>query len=129
MVNEKKKILLLSPAKSGRRHDKRLADKISLIEHIPPRVGIWVDSGFQGIQHLHPNVCIPKKGTRKNPLTDEEKKENTLISSVRMRVEHSIAGIKRYHSVSDVLRNRIGRSDDLFMEIATGLWNYHLSYT
>ena len=129
MVDERKKILLLSPTKSGRRHDKRLADKISLIEHIPQNIGLWADSGFQGVQHIHPNACIPKKGTKKLPLTGEQKKENTLISSIRSIVEHAIAGIKRYKSVSDVFRNRIGRLDDLFMEIAAGLWNYHLSYT
>ena len=128
MTDEKKKILLLSPTKNGRRHDKRLTDKISLVEHIPLHVGIWTDSGFQGIQHIHPNVCLPKKGTKKNPLTEEQKEENRLISSIRVCIEHAIAGIKRYKSVSDVFRNRIGRLDDLFMEIASGLWNYHLSY-
>lgn len=129
IIDEWKRILLLSPTKSGRRHDKRLADKISLIEHIPPNVGIWADTGFQGIQHLHPNVCLPKKGTKKFPLSDEQKRENKLISSIRIRVEHAIAGVKRYRAVSDVLRNKIGRLDDLFMEIASGLWNYHLNYT
>lgn len=129
MADEKKNILYLSPTKAGRRHDKRLTDKESLIAHIPKSVGIWADSGFQGIQKQHPNVCIPKKGTKRYPLTDAEKKENTLISSIRMRVEHAIAGIKRYRSVSDKFRNRLGRLDDLFMEIASGLWNYHLTYT
>src|SRR3989338_5543012 len=122
MTDEKKKILYLSPTKAGRRHDKRLADKESLIEHIPKFVGIWVDSGFQGIQKQHPNVCMPKKGTKKCPLTDEEKKNNTLISSIRVRVEHAIAGIKRYRAVSDKFRNRLGQLDDLFMEIASSLW-------
>jgi len=128
MIDEKKKILLLSPTKSGRRHDKRLIDKISLIEHIPQHIGIWVDSGFQGIQKIHNNVCIPKKGTKKKPLTDDQKQKNKLISSIRARVEHAIAGIKRFRSVSNVFRSRIDRLDDLFMEIASGLWNYHLSY-
>lgn len=129
MTDEKKNILYLSPTKAGRRHDKRLADKESLIEHIPSHVGIWVDSGFQGIQKQHTNVCMPKKGTKKNPLTVEQKKENTLISSIRVRVEHAISGIKRYRSASDTFRNRLGYLDDMFMEIASSLWNYHLSYT
>lgn len=130
MTNERKNILYLSPTRSGRRHDKRLADKESLIEHIPPSVGIWVDSGFQGIQKQHANVCMPKKGTKKNPLTLEQKKENTLISSIRVRAEHAISGIKRYRACSETFRNRLkGGLDDIFMEIASSLWNYHLSYT
>lgn len=128
MVDEDKRILLLSPTKSGRRHDKRLADKESLVEHIPKHIGVFTDSGFQGIQHLHPNVCMPKKGTRLRPLTEEEKRNNTVISSLRMRVEHAIGGIKRFRVLSDVFRNRSGILDDLFMELGAGLWNRHLRY-
>lgn len=129
LTDERKKILLLSPTKSGRRHDKRLTDKISLVEHIPPNVGIWADSGLQGIQHIHTNVCIPKRGSKKHPLSDEEKRENTVIASFRMRVEHAIGGIKRYRALSDVFRNKNGMLDDLFMEIGAGIWNFHLRYT
>ena len=128
MTDENKKILLLSPTKSGRRHDKRLTDKISLVEHIPKDIGVWADSGFQGIQHIHSNTLMPKKGTKNKPLTEEEKKNNTIISSFRMVVEHAIGGVKRFRSVSDVFRNRRGILDDLFMQIAAGLWNYHLTF-
>lgn len=128
MTDEKKRILLLSPTKSGRRHDKRLSDKIMLVEHIPPNIGVWADSGFQGIQHAHPNVLIPKRGSKRHPLTEEERQNNKVISSFRMKVEHAIGGTKRYRAVSDVFRNKIGELDDLFMEIAAGLWNLHLRY-
>lgn len=130
MTDEKKRVMYLSPTKSGRRHDKKLADKESLIERVPKDVGIWVDSGFQGMQKQHANLCMPMKGTKKYPLTKEQKKENTLISSIRVRVEHAIAGIKRYRAVSETLRQRLkGRFDDMFMELASSLWNYHLAYT
>ena len=128
MTDENRRILLLSPTKSGRRHDKRLADKISLVEHIPIDVGVWADSGFTGIQHIHSNTLMPKKGTKNKPLTGEEKKNNTVIASFRMVVEHAIGGVKRFRSVSDVFRNRRGVLDDLFMQIAAGLWNYHLTF-
>ncbi len=38
VTDEKKRILLAIPAKSGRRHDKRLADKQHIFEHIPGTV-------------------------------------------------------------------------------------------
>lgn len=130
MSDERKTILYLSPTRSGRRHDKRLADKESLIEHIPKGIGVWVDSGFQGIQKQHDNVCMPTKGTKKYPLTDTQKKENTLVSSIRVRVEHAIGGVKRYRAVSETFRNRLkGGLDDAFMELASSLWNHHLNYT
>ena len=52
--NERKRILILTPTKSGRRHDKRIADKFQLVENIPEDVTIWADTGFQGIQRKHP---------------------------------------------------------------------------
>jgi len=127
VCDENKRILIVTPTKAGRRHDKRLSDKVGLIEKIPKDVGIWADSGFQGIQHLHPNTLVCKRGRKNHPLTDSEKKENRVISSFRIVVENVIGGIKKYRSVSDVFRNKIGLLDDLFFEIASGLWNYHLS--
>lgn len=127
VCDENKRILIITPTKAGKRHDKRLIDKAGLIEHIPKDVGIWTDSGFQGIQHLHPNTLICKRGRKNKPLTDLEKKENRVISSFRIVSEHAIGGMKRYRAVSDVFRNKIGLLDDLFIEIAGGLWNYHLT--
>lgn len=125
--DQNKKIMFLSKTKSGRRHDKRLYDKSEI--HIPDRVAIWADSGLQGIQKNHPNVCMPKKGTKKNPLTRQEKENNRIISSFRVVVEHAIAGIKRYGAVTGTFRNKKPNLDDLFIEIASGLWNLHLRYT
>lgn len=125
--DEKKRILILTPTKSGRRHDKRLFDKAMGIGVIPPQITAWVDTGFQGIQHNHPNTQIPKKARRKQPLTEEEKAENKLISGIRVLSEHAIAGIKRFQSTTAVYRNRIPNFDDTCMLLSAGLWNYHLS--
>ncbi len=121
MSDAETRIMYLSPTKSGRRHDKRLADKASLVTAIPRDVGVWVDTGFQGIQKQHPNVCIPMKGTKKSPLTEAQKQDNRIISSIRVRIEHAIGGMKRFRAVSDTFRNRMGHLDDLFMQLAAGL--------
>ena len=128
MSDEKKKMLSLSPAKSGRRHDKRIADKASLLQHVPPEAGVWADSGFQGVRHRHPNTLVPKRGSKNHPLTNDEKEENRIISSFRIVVEHAIGGAKRYRALSDAFRNKLGWLDDLFMELGAGLWNFHLRY-
>jgi hypothetical protein len=125
-VTENRKVILLTTTKSGRRHDKRLADKVSLFEHIPECVAIWVDTGFQGILKVHRNTLIPKKGSRKNPLTYSEKEENGIISSFRVVVEHAIGGLKRFKAYADVWRGRIQELDDKIMRIACGLWNLHI---
>ena len=128
-VDSRKRIMILSPTKSGRRHDKRLQDKGALVEHIPKNVNIWADSGFQGIQHVHPNTLVCKRAKKNRPLTIEERKENRVISSFRIVAEHAIGGMKRYRILSDTFRNKLGTFDDLVPELGAGLWNYHLQYT
>jgi len=126
VTDDQKKILVLSPTKSGRRHDKRLADKIYLFEHIPKEVSVWADTGFTGIQHIHENSFVPKKGRKDHPLTKEEKEANRIISSLRYVSEHAIAGMKRFGIMIQTLRNKIGHFDDLVALICAGLWNFHL---
>jgi DDE superfamily endonuclease len=129
VADEKKRVLVLTPTKSGRRHDKRLADKVLLAEHIPKDVTAWTDTGFKGIERVHGNTLMPHKATKKKPLTDEQRQENRLISHFRVTAEHAIAGIKRLRSVSDVYRNKKANFDDTFMLLAAGIWNFHLQQT
>lgn len=129
LTDEKGKILLVSPTKTGRRHDKRLADKIDLIKKIPEEVTIWADSGFQGIKENHFNSLVSKRGKKNKPLSQEEKEENKVIASFRIRIEHSIGKIKRYKAYSDKLRNKLGLFEDKIALISASLWNYHLQFS
>jgi DDE superfamily endonuclease len=56
-------------------------------------------------------------------LTPEEKEQNRKLSRLRVRVEHSLAGVKRSRSVKDVLRNTKEGFSDLAMVTACGLHN------
>ena len=126
--DDKKRILVLTPTKSGRRHDKRLFDKAMGGRNIPPSVTAWTDTGFQGLQRDHQHTIMPMKATKYHRLTEEEKTDNRLISGIRVISEHAIAGIKRFRSTTDVYRNRIANLDDAFMFLSAGLWNYHLQF-
>lgn len=126
MTDSKRRILLLTPTKPGRRHDKNLVDRTHLVSHLPPEIGVLVDTGFQGIKH--PNLFIPQKSTKKRPLTPEQREANRYISSERIAVEHAIGGLKRYGAMSQILRNKIGRFDDRIALISAGLWNHHLAF-
>ena len=125
--DENQRIMLVSPSKNGRVHDKKQHDKNMGFSDIPPDVHKWEDSGYQGAQKQAANVHLPKKGTKKKPLTDDEKAENRLISHFRIVVENAIGGIKRYGCVSDIYRNFNG-IDDKFMLVCSALWNFHLKY-
>lgn len=126
IADEKKKILMMSPTKSGRRHDKRLLDKCGIMRKIPDNVSIWVDTGFVGVQREHPNIMMPKKSRKKHPLSIKEKQENKTISGLRVVVEHAIGGIKRMKSSSDKYRNRLANFDDKMFYLSAGIWNLYL---
>ena len=62
--------------------------------------------GYQGIGSIHSNSALPKKKTKKNPLTKEDKRKNRDLSSERALNENVIGMIKRFKIVSDRYRNR-----------------------
>ncbi len=67
-----------------------------------------------------------QKKPRNGELTPEEKEQNRKLSRLRVRVEHSLAGVKRSRSVKDVLRNTKEGYSDLTMVVACGLHNLRL---
>ena len=130
ICDEKKRIILVSPTKAGKIHDKKQLEKEGTIDNIPQDVNIWVDKGFEGIEKLIKNgntVFMPKKKPKGGELIPEEKEENKLISSIRMVVEHAIGGIKRFRCLTDLYRNKKG-IDDKFITTCAGLWNFHLQF-
>jgi len=129
MSDEKKYIHYMSKTKSGRRHDKRIADKEAMAQCIPKDVTVWTDTGFQGMQKQHDNTVMPSKATKNKPLTWEQKQNNRLIAGIRVVSEHAIGGFKRFKAASDIYRNKKANFDDLLTEISIGLWNFHLRQT
>ena len=122
--DENKKILFLSKTKPGKIHDKKALDKSGLVETIPDDVTAWFDTGFVGVKKR--NIMMPKKKRKNSPLIKEEKQENRTISGIRILSENAINGPKRFRAISDIFRNHIVGLDDKLMNIACGLWNYHL---
>jgi hypothetical protein len=127
--DKKRRILVVTKQKSGRRHDKRLADKEDIFNQLPKDVTAIADTAFTGEEKIHANTYIPKKKPRGRNLTFDEKEWNKLISSYRVVVEHAIGGIKRYRCINEKLRNRKALIDDQLLLLTAGLWNYHLSYS
>lgn len=126
VVDATRRIGLLTRSKRGARHDKRVADTHAVIQSIPPAVSVIADTAFQGSQH--PRLHLPRKATKKHPLTPADQAWNRLVSSVRVRVEHAIGGMKRYGAAAGIYRNRKPFCDDHFHLLAAGLWNFHLAH-
>lgn len=125
--DSKRRILVVTKSKQGRRHDKRLSDKAAIFENLPARVEAFADTAFTGVTKVHPNTYIPQKKPRGRELTAPEKEMNRIISSFRVVVEHAIGGIKRYGCLSNKLRSKKPAIDDQFLLLSSGLWNYHLA--
>ncbi len=68
---------------------------------------------------------MPKKKSKKKPLTMQDKQQNRELSSQRVVNEHVIGMIKRFKIVADKYRNRRKRFGLRFNLIA-GICNYEL---
>ena len=84
-----------------------------------------MDTGYQGLQKKHLNTEIPKKRSKKNPLTPVDKKENQRISSSRVTVENVIRSIKIFRIIAEKYRNRRKRFA-LRLNLIAGIYNYQL---
>jgi hypothetical protein len=117
---------VLSQAREGKVHDKRLLEEEAMADAIPDALAIEVDLGFQGLQNEYVNIRIGHKKPRGGELTPGQKAENKALSRERVLCENAFAGVKRYNAVSAVYRNRVPDFDDRLMLVAAGLWNFYL---
>lgn len=93
-------ILFVSQTYAGRVHDKRMAEQYQ----IPAGFALWQDTGYQGYTPEGVLIIQPMKKPKGKDLTDEQKHDNSSISSLRVRIEHFIGGVKRYRIVKDECR-------------------------
>jgi hypothetical protein len=84
------------------------------------------DSGYQGIEKLHSNSELPKKKSKKNPLTKEEKKANRKLACDRVLNENVIGKIKRFKIIAERYRNRRKRFG-LRFNLISGIYNLELN--
>src|SRR3989338_806860 len=109
--------------REGKAHDFRIFKESGIM--VNPEALIAVDSGYQGLQRIHPNTELPKKRTKKMPLSAADKKKNREISSKRVLNENVIGIIKRFRILAEKYRNRRKRFNLRFNLIA-GIYNSEL---
>ena len=126
LINLTCKVLFLTETVEGKKHDKKLADEPAYT--LPPESRLAQDTGFQGF--ILDNVAIlqPKKKPKGKELTDMEKNVNRWLSSLRIRIEHAIGGVKRYRIVKDKIRNWKAGFKDKVIETCCGLHNFRLTF-
>jgi hypothetical protein len=126
VTSEKGQVLYLSPTVEGSLHDKALADELEL-EFVTGQ-HLLVDLGFLGYQQKNAQVFMPVKKPLKGELPDCQKAYNKLLSSIRVSVEHKMAGVKSLRIVKDIIRLKKNQIRDKVMNIACGLHNLRIAY-
>ena len=123
VVDKKSKKVICTSYSNGKKHDFRVYKESKTKIH--PEINVLTDSGYQGLQKLHHKTEIPKKRSKKNPLTEEDKKRNQSLSSERVLNENVIGMLKRFKIIADRYRNRRRRFALRFNLIA-GIYNLEL---
>ena len=108
---------------NGKRHDFRLF-KESKVRTLAI-AKFLVDTGYQGIAAMHTNSELPKKRSKKQPLTKEDKRNNRRIASERVCNEHVIGVLKRFRILAEKYRNR-RRRFGLRWNLTSGIYNLEL---
>jgi DDE superfamily endonuclease len=116
----------LSATDEGKATDKILAELEGY--RLPPGSHLYQEMGFQGFVLADVTMIQPQKNPPGGELTPPETATNRRISSIRIRIEHAIGGVKRYRMVKDKIRLLKDGIRDTMMETCCGLHNSRLQY-
>ena len=106
----------------GTAHDFKMF-KESLIGVLPTNIFMLLDSGFQGAADYFPNALLPYKATKNNPLTAEQRAWNTMISKLRVVIEHINRQLKIFRICKETYRGK-GESGLRRVKIVAALVNH-----
>jgi hypothetical protein len=123
VVDKKSEKIICINLSNGKRHDYRLFKESGV--RIAKNTKALTDTGYLGLQKIHTNTSMPKKKSKKSPLTAEDKQKNHELSSQRVLNEHVIGKIKRFKILSDKYRNRRKRFG-LRFNLISGVYNDEL---
>ncbi|CAN5152881.1 hypothetical protein BH09DEP1_BH09DEP1_4740 [soil metagenome] len=123
-MNKNTKEIVCTSFSDGKQHDFKIL-KFSKVR-FAESTKVLTDLAYLGLNKIHSNTSMPKKKSKKNPLTLEEKKQNKELSSQRVLNEHVIGMIKRFKIVADRYRNRRKRFG-LRFNLISGICNFELA--
>ncbi|KJV75995.1 IS5 family transposase ISOt6 [Orientia tsutsugamushi] len=106
MADKKTHQVICTDFSNGKKHGFRLFKESKILIH--PKVNAITDTGYQGIQKIHNNSELPKKKSKKNPLT-----------------KNVIGILKRFKIIADKYRNRRKRLG-LRFNLISGIYNFEL---
>jgi len=96
VIDRKTQQIICTEMFNGKAHDGTIFKQTTPVN---PSILVLGDSGYRGIQKVHPNTLLPIRHKEDIAKLSEEEKagrkgRNKAISSLRMKIEHVIARIK-----------------------------------
>lgn len=122
IVTAQGRVRWCSPTVPGRRHDKAVTEKERL--RLPKEVTVLADNGFAGLDPGAATLITPWKKPKGRKLHWKRRAFNRLLARERVKVEHTLASVKRLRILRDEFRNRRQGMVDAVMEIGCTLHNY-----
>jgi len=111
IIDRQTELIICTELFNGKAHDLTIFKQTTRVN---PEILIIGDSGYRGMQKVHPNTLMPirhkadiDKLTEQQKLT--RKATNKSIASIRMKIEHIVGRIKRFKIVAERYRNRLKR--------------------
>ncbi|MGI0063075.1 MAG: transposase family protein [Nitrosotalea sp.] len=124
-INLRGEIIHKPPHSPGRRHDYGMFKEKHPV--LPEGLQTFGDLGYKGMENDFPemNPVLPYKKRRCRKLTPTQREFNRCHARIRIAVEHTIAGIKKFRIMGEKFRNRLRRYDRI-SDIVCGLINFRI---
>jgi len=129
MTNKNKEILYISNCYKGSIHDYKILKKeFPIDKNWFVDLSLIVDLGYFGIEKDYKckKVIILDKKKRNKELSRSQKIKNKKKSKQRIKIEHSICGIKKYKIISEKSRIRDINLYNRVLGICSALLNFYL---
>lgn len=110
ITNENYEIVFLWKTIPGKIHDYKMLLKDELNNSINWNIPVFVDSAYVWMLkdfNQDTLINVSKKNWKVNKLSYEDKENNTILGSIRVKIENTIWHVKRLGIVSNKFRNRI----------------------
>ena len=90
---------------------------------VAPEVWCLADSGYQGLQDIHPQTVLPVKKPKGRSVSTTDKHNNRRLAKLRIRIEQVIRSLKVFRILASRYRNRRKRLGLRFSLVA-GIYNF-----
>lgn len=130
ITNKNKEILYISNCYKGSMHDYKILKKeFPADKNWFDNLSLIVDLGYLGIEKDYKckKVIILDKKNKNKKLSRSQKIQNKKKSKQRIKIEHSICGIKKYKIISEKLRIKDIHLYNRVLGICAALLNFYMN--